>query len=308
MGEKKLQALTSLVFCVGLLRVCLSDVAGPATSFPKPGEVIENHIHANVHFDARKSSSFSLVSKKEAYQQDGTMVASYADRSYLRFLSAQDVVHVGPFHVTSRFGVIEHSESLEFRRCDGILGFGYSDMQRSACFLRTLTSPARPSWHIFQPPSAVILKRRQFAFLANEYLGELQLGGHDPASIASPIFYTPMRNDSGYGLAVSSIQYNGVEILDFSHAHSGAALVGILDTGSSCLMLPNSTYNGTYRKNPYSVFAEGAERSPGLGIQMTFGRCNSVCPPSSDLAMQQGGRWECCKSVTIPALHTYIYI
>ena len=98
-----------------------AGVDGPESSFPKPGQDIRNHIHANVHFDARKSSTFSLVSKQEAYGESSTMVASYADRSYLKFLSAQDVVRVGPFQVESRFGVIEHSESLEFRRCDGIL-------------------------------------------------------------------------------------------------------------------------------------------------------------------------------------------
>ena len=93
------------------------------------------------------------------------MMASYADRSYLKFLSAQDLVRLGPYRVESRFGVIEHSESLEFRRCDGILGMGYSDLKRSACFFRTMTSLARPSWKIFQPPSAVTLQRRQFSFV-----------------------------------------------------------------------------------------------------------------------------------------------
>ena len=206
-------------------------VDGPESSFPKPGQEIDNHIHANVHFDARKSSSFSLISKQQAYDDSSTMVASYADRSYLKFLSAEDVVHVGPFRVRSRFGVIEHSESLEFRRCDGILGMGYSDLARSACFFRTLTSAARPSWNIIQPPSAVILQRRQFSFVANEYLGELQLGGHDPESVTEPLFYMKMLNESGYGVAVSSMTYNGKQILDFAPAYRGVALLSILDTG-----------------------------------------------------------------------------
>ncbi len=248
-----------------------AGVDGPVSSIPPPGRDIRNHIHANVHFDARKSSTFSLISKKEAYGDSSTMVASYADRSYLKFLSAQDVVRVGPFQVTSRFGVIEHSESLEFRRSDGILGMGYSDLPRSACFFRTLTSMSRPSWNILQPSSSSILHRRQFSFVANEYLGELQLGGHDPASVTERPFYVQMHNESGYGVAVSSMTYNGVQILDF--ARTGLALLSILDTGSSCVMLPNSTY----RKSPYQTFHEQSTSVPGKDIEITFGLCNKAC-------------------------------
>ena len=86
---------------------------------------------------------------------------------------------------------------------------GYSDLPRSACFFRTLTSVSRPSWNIFQPSSSSILPRRQFSFVANEYLGELQLGGHDPASVMEPPFYVKMLNQTGYGVAVSSMMYNG---------------------------------------------------------------------------------------------------
>jgi len=44
-----------------------------------------------------------------------------------------------------------------------------------------------------------------------------------------------MLNDTGYGVAVSSMTYNGVEILDFEFAHKGAALLSILDTGSESI-------------------------------------------------------------------------
>ena len=52
-----------------------TDVDGPASSFPKPGEVIVNHIHANVHFDARKSSTFRLLDKSQAWNHARTMEA-----------------------------------------------------------------------------------------------------------------------------------------------------------------------------------------------------------------------------------------
>ena len=67
--------------------------------------------------------------------------------------------------------------------------------------------------------SVQVLQRRQIAFMANEYLGELQLGGHDASSISEPLFYTKMLNDSGYGVAVSSFKYNGVEVLRWACVH-----------------------------------------------------------------------------------------
>jgi hypothetical protein len=84
---RRLLTVSAMVVFCGVKLCTSTEVSGPEDSFPKPGDRINNHIHANVHFDARKSSTFSLVSKKEAYQQDSTMVASYADRSYLKFLS-----------------------------------------------------------------------------------------------------------------------------------------------------------------------------------------------------------------------------
>lgn len=259
-----------------------------------------NHIHANVNFDARKSSTFTLVDKKHAWDQESTMVASYADRSYLKFLTAQDMVRLGPYRVESRFGVIEHSESLEFRRCDGILGMGYSDLEHSACFFRTMTSLARPSWKIFQPQSAVTLRRRQFSFVANEFLGELQLGGYDEDSISEAPFYTRMLNDTGYGVEVSSIMYNGVQILDWSARYKGAALLSILDTGSSCIMLPNKTYNGTYRKSPFMTFQDESSREPGLDLDITFGVCHKMCEAWWNAHLSNATS-RCCKNFTIPA-------
>ena len=87
----------------------------PETSFALPGEAAANHIHANVHFDSATSSTFHLLQLPSEYLE-----VKYADRSFLKILKAQDVVRVGDYNAMTRFGVIEHSESLEFRRQDGV--------------------------------------------------------------------------------------------------------------------------------------------------------------------------------------------
>eukprot|EP00286_Rhodomonas_abbreviata_P025286 CAMPEP_0181293416 /NCGR_PEP_ID=MMETSP1101-20121128/3055_1 /TAXON_ID=46948 /ORGANISM="Rhodomonas abbreviata, Strain Caron Lab Isolate" /LENGTH=368 /DNA_ID=CAMNT_0023398005 /DNA_START=180 /DNA_END=1282 /DNA_ORIENTATION=+ len=270
------------------------DLPGtPDTSFPLPGDTLDNHIHANVHFDARKSSTFTLLRKASQY-----LKVQYADRSYLKILTAEDRVHCGPFSVLSRFGVIEHSESREFRACDGILGMGYSDMPRSASFFKTLTSLVRPGWAIHQPPDALTLARKQFAFMANAFEGELQLGGFDANAVVGDMFYTPMHNLSGYGIVVSSISYMGNELLDFTEEHRGAGLLAILDSGSSCMMLPNSTYNGTYKRNPYETFIQAAKQDATGSLELMVGLCSDCQSP--DPFAPEEGRGECCRRFEMP--------
>ena len=54
----------------------------------------------------------------------------------------------------------------------------------------------RPHWNIVQPKEYHVMPRK-FAFTATEELGELQLGGYDPASIAEPMEMFPMAVSSG---------------------------------------------------------------------------------------------------------------
>jgi hypothetical protein len=109
-----------------------------------------------------------------------------------------------------------------------------------------------------------------------------------------------MLNQTGYGVAVSSMMYNGVQILDFAQAFKGVALLSILDTGSSCVMLPNSTYNGTYSKSPYQVFHEQSTAKPGMDIEITFGLCDKRCDVSWNAHLPTEAS-RCCKTLKIPA-------
>ncbi len=119
--------------------------------------------------------------------------------------------------------------------------------------------------------------------------------------MAEPPFYTRMLNDTGYGVAVSSITYNGVQIIDWTDQYKGSGLLSILDTGSSCIMLPNSTYNGTYKRSPFSAFEEASTSEPGLELDITFGVCNQHCEASWNAHMPESTTERCCKNFTIPA-------
>ena len=162
---------------------------------------------------------------------------------------------------------------LEFDDVDGILGFGWGgDFLKSAAILNTLSSSERPEWHIVQDKGYVPMPR-MFAFTASDAGAELQLGGYDPASILGTMHMAPMVGVT-YSVNVSSIKYNGEELLSFSEegpvippnpnrkAHDPAkpyrpgpykAYSGLFDSGTTCNLIPDSTVFGVFNDSPYQV-------------------------------------------------------
>ncbi len=156
---------------------------------------------------------------------------------------------------------------------DGILGFGWGgDFLKSAAILNTLSSKARPEWHITQERDYVPMPR-MFAFTASDAGAELQLGGFDPASILGTMHMAPMVGVT-YSVNVSSIKYNGEELLSFSKegpvippnpnrkAHDPSkpyrpgpykAYSGLFDSGTTCNLIPDSTVFGVFTDSPYQA-------------------------------------------------------
>ncbi len=161
----------------------------------------------------------------------------------------------------------------EFDDVDGILGFGWGgDFLKSAAILNTLAAKSRPEWNIVQEPNYVPMPR-MFAFTASDAGAELQLGGYDPASILGTMHMAPMVGVT-YSVNVSSIKYNGEELLMFSKegpvippnpsrkAHDPAkpyrpgpyeAYSGLFDSGTTCNLIPDSTVFGVFSESPYQV-------------------------------------------------------
>jgi hypothetical protein len=205
-------------------------------------------------FRPYRSSTFRWVGKGRRKAVNLT----FLDRSTMEGFDGQDFVQLGSFRVLTRLGVIQSSESdtVSSSRVDGILGFGFYGGNRSASLLKTLSQPARPGWHVTQAASFTPMPRK-FAFLANSTAGELQLGGFDPACTSSRMMRFPMRGPS-YGVRVYSIQYgdgeDAEEILDFNAASHDPkdSFVGELDSGTTCVLLPNTTVNGTFEDAPFN--------------------------------------------------------
>jgi len=218
------------------------------TFWRQTGETYSNH--EGRFFRPSMSSTFDLI------KLDNVNV-TFLDNTNLRGYDAADMATLGQYTVQTRMGMIEHCNSRNFDDVDGILGFGWADQARSAALLKTLTQVDRPGWDIYGQPFAGdgSPMPRKFTFTANNQLGELQLGGYDPNLVSEEFVIFPMTGENVYGIDIHSITYGGVELLHFDAAKQKKSFVGEFDSGTTCLLLPNTDVKGNFSTSPFGVLA-----------------------------------------------------
>ena len=207
---------------------------------------------------------------------------------------------LGKYGVMTRMGMIEHCNSRNFDDVDGILGFGWADQPRSAALLKTLTQRDRPSWDMFDQPfrGDHAPMPRKFTFTANYEVGELQLGGYDPQMLAADFTMFDMVGENVYGIPVHSITYGGVELLHFADTNHKKVFTGEFDSGTTCLLLPNSDVTGNFTTSPFGILAREqakGERHPLLykvrdiyGEEHTYAMSYTECVEPTDDTMIMG--------------------
>jgi hypothetical protein len=98
------------------------------------------------------------------------------------------------------------------------------------------------------------LHQRKFAFLSTAFSGELQLGGYDRASTNADMVYVPTTSTTEYSVNVQSLTFGGIELLDWRDKTRPNALPAIFDTGTTCLVIPDSMLGGRVTDKPFSKF------------------------------------------------------
>jgi len=141
------------VRCLALL-VCLAGVRG-------------GQFHPN------KSTSF--LNMEQLFKVE------YLDDASLTGFVAEDIVQLGDYYVSTRFGCVTTSKGHDWAQADGILGMGFP-----AAALRSVPFPL--FWALTDQTkvpldNSNILINRVFTLMLSQDRGELVLGGHDPASV-----------------------------------------------------------------------------------------------------------------------------
>jgi len=195
------------------------------------------------------------------------------------FISS-DLFDIGGYSSLAPFGCI--TETSGVLDGAGIAGFG----------------PAPPDDHDGPPPLPPVFQslanvsgdhgsigtpvpRPRFAFLTGNTTAELQLGGIDPEAIASPLVAVTSLDSHTYSIPVSAMSVGGKDIIKFatpstSSVAAGSSdgkgmIPGILDSGTTCICLPDSTRGGQLTSSPWEEMQSLVDLQAPLLIQVDGG-------------------------------------
>jgi len=132
---------------------------------------------------------------------------------------------------------------------------------------------------------------------------EVQLGGYDPATTVGEMWYTPCLSENDFIVGVTSLKFghsydDSTELLTFEDPEDEPFLPSIMDSGTSCLVMPGDTLGGKLSNVPFNDFTNLWEegKSFWLGVggrewQVPFSswflaRTNQTCVQPSPAGMQ----------------------
>lgn len=219
-------------------------------------------------------------------------VLGYADNTHLQGFQGRDVVQLGEYHMVAPFGAVTDCNSPDFNGIDGIVGFGMPSPAGpppppaggggggggmmgmmggmaggggggGSFGSMNHAPPSLPLPLLFSLTSdkGLVagdkrLKRRAFSFVSTDDKGEIHLGGYDPAAITGDMFMTPCISTHDYSVVAMSLRYGDQDLIEFkgSSAKGAQYVPAIMDSGTSCLVMPDSDLNGKLTKSPFSTW------------------------------------------------------
>ena len=246
------------------------------------------------HFDVTRTSSFSPITEK-------IFDLHYADGSHLRGFNGVDQVWLGDYKCTAPFGVITDCNSPDFNGVDGILGFGLPKAGEEGRELPTPLLFAMTDQENKMSNAKDLT--RKFSFFSTDTDAEVQLGGYDPATTVGEMWYTPCLSENDFIVGVTSLRFGHTydaseELLKFEDPQDEPFLPSIMDSGTSCLVMPGDTLGGKLNNVPFNDFTNLWEegKSFWLGVggrewQVPFSswflaRTNQTCVQPSPAGMQ----------------------
>jgi hypothetical protein len=232
-----------------------SPVVAASVARPPPIDFGWNPKGSNF-FHPHRSVSFVL--------KPGAFAVTYGDGSKVAGQIGEDIVQLGNYFRKTKFGLITDCNDASFDNIDGILGLGLP--------LNAITSGIDTPLFTaltdrFLPAGADnhILKVRKFTIFSSDNAAELQLGGTDPACIDDQMIHVSSLSTAEYSVPVESMKLGGIELLSFAHPAEGNYIPAILDSGASCIVMPDSVIGGQLTASPMTIFS-GIKDKKGLSI------------------------------------------
>jgi len=123
-----------------------------------------------------------------------------------------------------------------------------------------------------------------FSFLSSTEAAELQLGGFDSASIKGPVRYVESLSRYAYVAPLLSIELGSVPILTLSKeikkGTPNKKVAAVLDSGTSCICLPDNDIDGEVTSSPWQNFEDNWEKQSTSTLTITINSEISIEIPS----------------------------
>jgi len=130
-----------------------------------------------------------------------------------------------------------------------------------------------------------------FSFLSAPDAAELQLGGYDSKAVKGRMNYVSSLSRYAYVVPVTSVKLGTVDILQVKGVSHGKRAEAVLDSGTSCICLPDNLMKGlvTGEKTPWQAFNGAWQSHTDATLKITVRDGLTVDIPSSVWlpAMQQ---------------------
>ncbi|KAF9132795.1 hypothetical protein BGW39_011279 [Mortierella sp. 14UC] len=188
----------------------------------------------HVRFNSASSSTF---------QKDGRRWSiSYGDGSSASGILGSDIVNVGGISVRQTIGLAT-TESSQFGSSpeDGLFGLGFNTIE-SVSGVKTFLDNAIAAGLLSSPVVSVFLpSERRNGGVGGNYL----FGGIDSTKYTGSLTYVPVTQKGYWQIHISDASFNGVSL--------GQASEGIIDTGTTLVIVGDAAASAIHKKIPGSV-------------------------------------------------------
>ncbi|KAF9170916.1 hypothetical protein BGX21_008267 [Mortierella sp. AD011] len=176
------------------------------------------------------------------YQKDGrSWSISYGDGSGASGILGSDIVNVGGISVRQTIGLAT-KESSQFGSSpeDGLFGLGFDNIE-SVSGVKTFMDNAISAGLLAQPVVSVFLPSiRRNGGVGGSYL----FGGIDSTKYTGSLTYVPVTQKGYWQILVQDASFNGVSL--------GQTSQGIVDTGTTLIIVGNAAAKAIHKKIPGS--------------------------------------------------------
>jgi hypothetical protein len=104
-----------------------------------------------------------------------------------------------------------------------------------------------------------------------ECKAEIQLGGYDPAAVEGQLLLTPSISKNDYTVVALSLKFGKTELLEFVPSNPRLRyLPAIMDSGTSCLVMPDSRLSGLLKTSPYGKWKHLVKNTHAPAVKSSF--------------------------------------